>query len=74
MQGRETRIRTFARHAEKYGKGNPQRQHDDQHEARRRFVNQNLSHADNQSNPTLGRVDEMDPLGIGFHASKHITE
>jgi hypothetical protein len=74
MQGRETRVRIFARHAEEYGKGNPQRQHDDQHQAHRRFVNQNLGHADNQSDPTLGRVDEMDPFGIGFHASKDITE
>jgi hypothetical protein len=74
MQGRETRIWIFAHYAEKYGKGNPQRQHDDQHPARRRFVNQNLGHADNQSDPTLGRVEEMDPFRIGFHARKDITE
>jgi hypothetical protein len=74
MQGRETRIWIFARYAEKYGKRNPQRQHDDQHPARSRFVNQNLGHADDQSDPTLGRVDEMDPFGIGCHVSNDITE
>ena len=53
MQGRETRIWIFAHYAEKYGKGNPQRKHDEQDEARRRLVNQSFSEADNQSNPRL---------------------
>jgi hypothetical protein len=36
-------------------------------------VNQDLGSADDQSNPRLGRVQKMDPFGIGFHASKDTT-
>jgi hypothetical protein len=70
MEGQKISAPIFTQLAENHGKGNPQRKHDEQDEARRRLVNQNFSEAYNQSNPGLWRVQEMDPFRNGFHASK----
>lgn len=76
MQEREIRVLivivivTLAPEAEPHGDRDPESQHHDHCEAHRRFVNQNLDRAHNQGDPGFGRVEVMDPFGIGFHSSK----
>jgi hypothetical protein len=60
-------------HAEPHREADPKPQHRDQRKAHRGFMNQNLDPADSQSNPSVGCVEVMDPLGLGFHTRQDIT-
>ena len=70
MQRHKIRVRIFAPKADHDGKANSKREHRHQRKAHRRFVDQNLSSANDQNKPGVSRMQVMDPLGIKIHEVK----
>ena len=75
MQGQEFSLSGYVRKMRSHAaNASPGTSHQDESPAHPGFVHQNPGTANNHSDPSLWRVEMMDPWEIGFHDGNRITE